>query len=140
MAITRTRKDKNGKKRYQRIIEIYRKGKHIYKSKTFSSEKEALNWEKKFLYELDAGIITTDSIKKRKLTDAMHKYISKVLPGKPKNATNVIQHLKWWNEKIGNLQLCDVTPAVLAECRDVLLTEPNSKGVCNYSGPACGAT
>lgn len=128
MAIFRYRKDKNGKMRYQRIIDVYRNGKHIYKSKTFNSKQEALNWEKKFLYELDAGIITKDSIKKRKLSDAIHKYNTTVLPGKPKNAPNVIQHLKWWEEKIGHLQLSDVTPPVLAECRDTLLTEPNTKG------------
>jgi integrase len=128
MAIFRYRKDKNGRNRYQRIIEVYRNGKHIYKSKTFNSKREALDWEKKFLYELDAGIITKDSIKKRKLQDAVQKYISTVLPQKPRNAPNVIQHLKWWEEKIGHLQLSDVTPAVLAECRDVLLQEPNAKG------------
>jgi integrase len=128
MAIFRYRKDKNGKNRYQRIIEVYRNGKHFYKSKTFNSKREALDWEKKFLYELDAGIITKDSIKKRKLSDAIQKYVSNVLPGKPKNASNVIQHLKWWDEKIGHLQLSDVTPAVLAECRDILLKEPNAKG------------
>lgn len=128
MAIFRYRKDKNGRNRYQRIIEVYRNGKHIYKSKTFNSKKDALNWEKKFLYELDAGIITKDSLKKRKLQDAIQKYISTVLPDKPKNAVNVIQHLKWWEEKIGHQQLIDITPAVLAECRDALLREPNAKG------------
>jgi hypothetical protein len=43
MAIFRYRKDKKGKIRYQRIIDVYRNGKHIYKSKTFNSKQEALN-------------------------------------------------------------------------------------------------
>ncbi len=128
MAIFRYRKDKSGKIRYQRIVEIQRNGKRIFKSKTFSTKREALDWEKKLVYEIDSGIITKESIKRRKLLDAIQKYISIVLPQKPKNARNVIHHLKWWGEVIGGLQLSHVTPAVLAECRDKLLTEPKTKG------------
>jgi hypothetical protein len=39
-----------------------------------------------------------------------------------------MQHLKWWDEQIGHLQLSDVNPAVLVECRDLLLNEPSVKG------------
>ncbi len=128
MAIFRYRKDKHGNNRYQRIVELHRNGRRIFKSKTFSTKREALDWEKKLLYEIDAGIVTKESLRRRKLSDAIQKYIDTVLPQKPKNARNVLQHLKWWEGTIGGLQLSEVTPAVLAECRDKLLIEPSSKG------------
>lgn len=128
MATLRIRKDKEGKNRYQIIVEAYRGGKRFFKSKTFSTKREALDWEKKFLYEIDAGLITRDALKKRKLSDAIKKYILLILPLKPKNAKNVLQHLRWWDQEIGHLNLSDVSPSVLAECRDRLLSEKGGHG------------
>ena len=128
MGIFRYRKDKDGRNRYQRIVEIYRNGKHIYKSKTFDTKREALDWEKKFLYEVDAWIITKESLKKRKVADAIQKYILTVLPERPKNTRNVLQHLKWWGDQIGHLQISEANPAVLSACRDRLLEEVGPKG------------
>jgi integrase len=132
----RERKDKNGRNRYQYIIELYRNGKKIYKSKTFSTKREALCWEKKFLYELDNGLVTKDSLKKRKVSDAIQKYIANVLPQRPKNTRNVLHHLKWWENRIGHCQLSETTPALCAECRDQLLQEINSKGKVRKSATA----
>lgn len=128
MGIFRIRKDKNGRNRYQYIIELHRKGKRIFKSKTFDTKREALQWEKKFLYEVDAGIITKESIKKRTLSSVIQKYIENVLPQRPKNARNVKHHLKWWEKQIGHMQLSEITPAICAECRDLLLKEVGPKG------------
>ncbi len=128
MATLRIRKNKDGRNRYQIIVEAYRNGKRFFKSKTLNTKREALDWEKKFLYEIESGIVTKESLKKRKLSDAIEKYISLVLPLKPKNARNVIQHLHWWNQEIGHLNLSDVSPSVLAECRDRLLSEKGGHG------------
>jgi integrase len=136
MATFRIRKDKNGGKRYQVIVEVRKNGRKIYKSKTFTTKREGLNWEKKFLYEVDAGIITKDSLRKRKVSDALEKYIETVLPQRPKNAHNILQHLKWWRDQIGGHQLSDATPAVFAGCRDKLLTEVGPKGRVRKSGTA----
>jgi integrase len=110
------------------IIEVYRNGRRYAKARTFKSKREAHDWEKKFLYEIDSGLITKEALKKRRVSDAIEKYIKTVLPQKPKNAKNVIQHLRWWGERIGTLQLSDVNPAILAECRDQLLSEPTIMG------------
>jgi integrase len=136
MGVFRLRKDKNGRNRYQYIIELHRSGRRIYKSKTFDTKREALQWEKKFLYEVDAGIITKESLKKRKVSDGIQKYISTVLSQRPKNARNVLQHLKWWENRIGNYQLSEVIPALCAECRDQLLKEVGPKGKVRKSGTA----
>lgn len=128
MATIRIRKDKKGRNRYQCIVELHRNNRKIYKSKTFNSQREALKWEKNFSYEVDKGIITKESLKKRRASDAIEKYINTVLPQRPKNARNVIQHLEWWADQIGHIKLSEVTPAICAECRDKLLTEIGPKG------------
>src|ERR1700733_14976882 len=136
MGVFRYRKDKKGRNRYQYIIELHRKGKRIFKSKTFDTKREALHWEKKFLYEVDAGITTKESLRKRRVSDSIQKYIDTILPQRPKNARNVLQHLKWWEQRIGHYQLSEVTPALCAECRDQLLQEIGPKGKIRKSGTA----
>jgi len=125
-----TKKDKKGKikKRYQMIINTYKNGRRFYKAETFNSEKEAKAWERKTLRGIDEGTITKESLKRRRLSDAIEKYISLVLPHKPRNAKNVIHHLNWWNKQIGRLALSDITAPMVAECRDRLLSEPSKNG------------
>lgn len=136
MGVLRTRKDRNGRNRYQYIIELRRNGKKIYKSKTFDTKREAYIWEKKFLYEVDTGTITKESLKKRTVMSAIEKYIANVLPQRPKNTRNILQHLKWWEKQIGHFQLSDVTPAICAESRDLLLKEVGPKGKVRKSATA----
>lgn len=124
----RERKDKKGRTRYQMIVEVWKDGKKYYKSKTFGTLKEAKSWGNKMRYEIDRGLVTQDSLKNRKFSDAIEKYIADVLPQKPKNEKNVEQHLKWWGQQLGSRQLTDVSPREVAECRDKLLTEHSHKG------------
>ena len=119
----RKRKDKHGHVRYQMIVEVWKDGKKFYKSKTCASEKEANSWGSKMRYEIEQGLVTKEALKIRRLSDAIDKYISEVLPQKPKNARNVVQHLRRWKDDLGRLQLADITPALVAECRDRLLKE-----------------
>lgn len=124
----RERKNKNGQTRYQMIIEVWKDGRKFYKSKTFSSEKEATIWGNKMRYEIDKGLVTQESLKNRKLSDAIEKYVTDILPQKPKNARNVEQHLQWWKKFIGSRQLLDVTAKEIAEGRDKLIKEPTNRG------------
>ncbi|MBS3904137.1 MAG: site-specific integrase [Simkania sp.] len=110
------------------IVEVFRNGRRYAKAQTFTTKREALDWEKKFLYEIDSGLITKESLKKRRVTDAIEKYITAVLPHKPRNAPNVIQHLGWWKDQIGALPLSEGTPAVISEYRDRLLFERAVRG------------
>ena len=101
------RKNKKGKfkTRYQAIINTYRNGRRFYKAKTFDTEREALAWDREMLTGIDTGLITKESLKRRKLSDAIEKYITFVLPHKPRNAKNVIHHLNWWGKHIGHLEV-----------------------------------
>lgn len=128
MGTFRIRTDKQGRKRYQYMIDIRRKGRKFYKSQTFKSKREALNWEKEFLYKVEAGIITKETLKKRTVSDGIEKFIATILSKRQTNQDNVLQHLKWFEEKIGRYQISDVTPAVASDLRDQLLEEVGPKG------------
>ena len=105
----RKRKDKNGRNRYQMIVEVWSEGKKFYKSKTFSTEKEAKSWGNKKRYEIENGLVSKESLKNRKLADAIAKFLSHELPRKPKNASNIKQHLLWWDGQLGHHQFNDVS-------------------------------
>jgi integrase len=124
MGHIRKRENKAGQTRYQMLVEVWRGGRKYFKSKTFNSEREARQWEKKIRYQIESGVISKESLRNRKLSDAIDKYVSEVLPHKPKNAKNVIQHLNWWKNQIGNTQLVDTIPSIIGECRDLLFKEP----------------
>jgi integrase len=106
------------------IVEVWKEGQKIFKSKTFGTEKEAKNWGNKTRYEIERGLATKETLKNRKLSDAIDRFVLDVLPQKPKNARNVKQHLNWWKEELGHRQLVEVTAKEIAECRDKLLKEP----------------
>jgi integrase len=63
----------------------------------------------------------TNPATKHTLADLIDLYIERVLPGKPRNAKNVLQHLTWWKEELGHLLLAQVRPSLIAEKRDELL-------------------
>lgn len=128
MAHIRIRKDKNGRVRYQILVEVWHGGRKYYKSKTCDTKRKALEWEGKIKHEIRSGIVTPESLKNRKLSEAIEKFINQVLPQKPKNSRNVHQHLNWWDDHIGQLGLSDITPSVIVECRDRLLKEPTALG------------
>ncbi|MDP1880001.1 MAG: hypothetical protein Q8K60_03565 [Parachlamydiaceae bacterium] len=118
MGHIRKHDDKNGRTRYQIIVEVWKDGQKVFKSKTFGTEKEAKSWGNKTRYEIEKGLVTKESLKSRKLSDANEKFLVDVLPQKPKNARHVQQHLTWWKEQLGNRQLVEVTAKEIAEYRD----------------------
>lgn len=63
----------------------------------------------------------TNRATKHTLADLIELYIERVLPGKPRNAKNVLQHLTWWKGELGHLLLAQVQPSIIAEKRDELL-------------------
>ena len=66
----------------------------------------------------------TTEAKKHTLTDLIDRYIKTTLPTKPKSIEQQTAQLKWWKDEIGYKLLADVTPSLLAECRDKLLNQP----------------
>ena len=65
----------------------------------------------------------TSEAKKHTLADAIERYVEEVIPKKTGSDSQNFQ-LEWWKEKIGGYSLTQVTPSLIAECREKLLREP----------------
>lgn len=66
--------------------------------------------------------------KKKTLSEAINLYIETIIPLKPKNAKNTIRHLEWWRGELGAYALSAIRPQLIAQKRDQLASEINSKG------------
>lgn len=67
--------------------------------------------------------------KKHTLTEMVDRYIENVLPLKLKSTKQgQDSQLEWWKEELGYRLLADVTPALIAECRDKLLAQNTCRG------------
>lgn len=126
MAEIKTRYKKNGKKSYTACIRI--KGyKPMYA--TFEKKTDA----EKFITDheplMKAGKHITDyEAKKHTLNELIDRYIAIELP-KRKQADHqkYKMQLEWWKEHIGMYLLSKITPALLSECKEKLITEQSPK-------------
>ncbi len=89
-----------------------------------SATFERLTDAKKWAHSTESAIrenrhFKTTEAKRHTLTELIDRYIRDVLPGK-KSARDQTQQLTRWKAEIGSYTLADVTPSLLAECRDKL--------------------
>jgi len=129
MAIFRIRKNRFGKPRYQRIIRVMHNGKLISASKTFSSQKKALRWEREFYASLSHGIVPQTGANNKRVIDAIERYRQLVITENPKNLRNLLQYLDWWVKTIGEIWLRRLSSRILTDCRERLETELTPKGL-----------
>jgi integrase len=102
---------------------------HAPITKTFSSLTLAKKWKKTTEVEIEKGrYFDKHEAQKHTMGEAIDRYIQTVLPKKPKNARNVKQHLLWWKKHLKPLTLDAVKPSLIAEKRDLLLSESNDYG------------
>ncbi|MBF8263244.1 MAG: intD [Parachlamydiales bacterium] len=124
MAIFRIRKDRFGKPRYQRIIRVMHNGKLISASKTYSSKRKALRWEREFYANLSKGIVSRGGSQSKRVCDAIQRYCEQLIADnekcKVKNLRNILQQLNWWKKEIGEIWLCRLSPQILTDCRNRL--------------------
>ena len=70
----------------------------------------------------------TSEAKRHTLADMVDRYIKEVVPTKPKNARNTARNLKWWKQAIGSYSLADISPTLIAQSRDALLSSNTIRG------------
>jgi len=112
-------KDKAGRVRYN--VQIRLKGiSPIFA--TFDRKTDAKDWARRTESDIKAGRYFNDSEAKRHTFGEMiDRYIRDVLPAKsPASIYKQEAQLKWWKGCIGHLTIAEVTPAVIAEQRDIL--------------------
>ena len=121
MATIQERKSADGKTRYRVIVRM--KG-CPPQSATFERKTDAKKWAQDTESAIrDGRHFKTVEAKKHTLQEMVDRYIENVLPLKPKTYKNQKMQLEWWADQIGYHLLSDVTPALIAECRDSLLSE-----------------
>jgi len=94
--------------------------KRLTDAKRWGTQTEAAIRERRYFKTAEA--------EKHTFADLADRYISDILPTKPKSQYKQTQQLKWWKDQIGDYTLADVTPALIAEQRDKLLKTPTRRG------------
>lgn len=126
MANIECRKDTNGFDRYR--VKVRLRG-HPPASGSFKRLTDAKRWAQSTEAAIREGrYFKTTEAKRHTLGDLVERYITEVLPTKPKNASNSKQHLLWWQTKLGAYALADVTPALVVKCRNDLLATTTRRG------------
>ena len=69
---------------------------------------------------LEGRHFRTTEAKRHTLAALVDRYVSHVLPRKPRNRGVQKAQLLWWEDQLGDFTLADVSPALVAECRDHL--------------------
>ena len=62
--------------------------------------------------------------KRHPFAELVERYLKEVLPERPRSAVNTWRHPGFWKQKLGVLALSDITPALLVQYRNELLTQP----------------
>lgn len=126
MASIEERTTSDGKIRYR--VQIRLKG-YPVQTATFNRKTDAKKWAQQTEVSIKEGRhFKTSESKKHTLGKLIDRYISTILPYKPKNARNQITQLQWWKGCIGYYLLSDITPALIGEFRDKLLKGITKQG------------
>lgn len=65
---------------------------------------------------------------RKNLGDLIDRYFNIVLPTKLKSARDARRHLNWWKEKLGKYGIQNITPDLIAKCRQELAEGRTPKG------------
>lgn len=126
MANIQERTSKDGKTTYR--VQVRLKG-YPSQTATFARKTDARRWAQQIETAIREGRhFKTAEAKKRTLAELIDRYIEQVLPSKPKSFDKQQAQLLWWKEKLGAYALADITPALVAEYRDLLLGEVTCRG------------
>ena len=127
MAQIRKRVGKNGT-RYMAVVR--REGQS--RTATFRTKSEALKWAGVIEAEITKGkhLPPTES-KRKSVRDLMTRYKEVVIP-RQKDQQNPTRHAEYWIERLGDLKLNRLTPAVLVETRDELSKDKAPSTVNRY--------
>jgi integrase len=132
MATITERKTENGERRYQ--VKVRLKG-YPAQAATFHRKKEAERWAQSTEAALrERRYFKAAEAERRTVRETIDRYVKEILPAKRSGRSQRAQ-LLWWQEELGHLSLADLTPALIAECRERL-----ARGETPSGKPASPAT
>lgn len=100
-------------------------------TKSFTRKIDAETWARSIESKLDAGEhVPSSEARKRTLADAIDRYLTVTLPQSKhrKNTSEQTRLLNWWKAELGTRPLVGITPGTIAEVRDRLAVQKNTKG------------
>ncbi|MFQ5482895.1 MAG: tyrosine-type recombinase/integrase, partial [Nitrospinaceae bacterium] len=117
----------NGKKVFR--VRVRMKGQPV-QTATFHRLTDARKWAASIESSIREGRhFKTTEAKRHTLGELVDRYLKDVLPAKSDSMQrDQWTQLHWWKEQIGDQLLADVTPSLIAECRDRLMKEKGPKG------------
>jgi integrase len=125
MANIEKRTAQNGKISYR--VKIRLKGFPV-QSATFERLTDAKKWVRQTEAVIHEGRhFKINEAKRHTLSEAIERYISSVIPNKPKSTKNQVGQLRWWQDNIGAYSLANITPALIAQYRDKLAKSPSKR-------------
>lgn len=126
MATIRELIRKDGTRSYH--VEVRLKG-HPPQRATFRTRSLAKKW----IQDVESGIrdgrhFKTAESKRHSVSELLDKFVTQWLPKYPQSRDKQASLLEWWDKWCGHLILVDLTPAVIADGRDQLLSETTVRG------------
>ena len=129
MASIEKRETNSGQTQYR--VKVRLKG-HPTQTATFERITDARKWAGQTEAAIREGRhFKTVEAKRHTFSEMIDRYVTHVLPHKSTDSYRITSYknqLLWWKSKLGDYTLADVTPAMLAEQRDELLTHPAHTG------------
>jgi integrase len=121
VANIQTRKTRDGTTSYR--VQIRLQG-FPPQTATFSRRTDAKQWATQTEAALREGrYFPTQEAKRHTLNDLAARYLENVERRKPQAHRKQKQIMQWWQDRLGDYSLSAITPAMVAEKRDELLTE-----------------
>ncbi len=121
MASIQKRKKANGEYSYRVRIRV--EGAPLV-TETYPTRKEALAFARRMEAEIRAGrYFGREEDREKTFAEFIDRYIEKELPKNPKGYAKQKMLLTWWKAQLGCYFLCHITPAMIAELRDKLISE-----------------
>ncbi len=119
MAVIEKRETKDGRTQYR--VKVRLKG-YPPQTSTHARRSDAKKWAQDTESAIREGrYFNKAEARKHTLGELVDRYIREGIPDKKKNGQKQKAQLLWWKEQLGAYLLSDITPALIAEYRDILL-------------------
>jgi len=104
-------------------------------SKTFDRLSDAKEWAVEIERKAARGtLLSSHEARTRTLSDAIHKYISEILPRKaPKTVKDQTQQLLWWDSRLGTSKLSELSSHAISSGLSELLNSKRPSATANRS-------
>lgn len=127
MATIQERSGKDGKIKYRALVRLNGLPEQ---SATFDRKTDAKMWAQKVEMDLLAGRVAfVHEARRRTAVEMLDRYLLDVVPRKePAYRGQLKTQLAWWKTKLRGLKIAEVTPNVVASCRDELARTITRRG------------